>query len=96
VSDDEVRKYYPEDTWAVIQAKRGSVGILYGNGIHKGPWWPHVGDPQNKPRTACRIDVQGYKRQHEKFRKTDQIYRADFERLNKLQRLFTASYEVLD
>jgi hypothetical protein len=71
------------------------VGILYGNGIHKGPWWPHVGEAQNQPRTACRIDVQGYKRQHEKFRKTGRMYRADFERLNTLQRLCTSSYEVI-
>ena len=59
ISDEELAKYYPPESWATIRARAGSAVIVHGNGFHKGPVWPAAGSPSNLPRTALRIDIRG-------------------------------------
>jgi hypothetical protein len=93
--DEEVKRIYPQQTWVVLQAKRGSVGFISGNGIHKGPAWPVYGDPTNQPRTALRIDVHGLTSRGAPPA-SRRMRRADYDRLSPLQRLFTTVYELVD
>ncbi len=59
IPDGAIEKYYPRKTWATLKVKRGSVVIIHGNGIHKGPSWATYGDPRNRARTAIRVDAHG-------------------------------------
>ena len=63
LSDEEVERIYPRSTWATLCTRRGSVAVIHGNGIHKGPAWKRLGDPNNRPRTAIKLDLHGSKRE---------------------------------
>ncbi len=96
ISDDEVEKYYPRSSWSVLRVKRGSLAIIHGNGLHKGPAWPGYNDPGNKPRTAVRLDFQGHKLAKPINRwKGAKIRAADYRHLSSLQRLFSEQSAVV-
>lgn len=81
--------------WA-LRTKRGSLAIIHGNGLHKGPVWPNYGDPRNRARTAIRLDFHGYKLRTKQNRwKQTRIRAVDFARLSRLQRLFTDESAVV-
>lgn len=88
LSDEEVERVYPRDSWAVLRTPRGSIAAIHGNGIHKGPAWARPGDPDNEPRTAIKLDLHGYKAGALRDGKENRIRRQDFERMSELQRLF--------
>jgi hypothetical protein len=96
ISDNEVEKYYPKDTWRAVRVKRGSVAIIHGNGFHKGPAWPIYGDPRNTARTALRLDFHGHRTSTKMRRKESKIRREDHARLSKLQKLFTEPSAIVD
>ena len=87
ISDEEIEKHYPRDSWSVLRVRRGSVAIIHGNGFHKGPSWPRHGGATNKPRTAVRIDFHGYKlwKRNARWRGV-RIRAEDYARLTPLQR----------
>lgn len=87
LSDEEVERIYPRNTWATLRTKRGSIAAIHGNGIHKGPAWPK-GASGNKPRTAIKLDLHGCKAGIVRSEAENRICRTDFERLTKLQKLF--------
>lgn len=97
-SDDEVRKYYDEDEWAVVSAKSGSVVLFYGSGLHKGPVWANYSNPNNQPRTALYMDAQSFSvgRGVRNFDKRLKIGERDFDRLSSMQRLFLDAYEIVE
>ena len=95
LSDDEVERVYPRSNWAVLRTKRGSVVAIHGNGIHKGPSWPRPGDPNNRPRTAIKLDLHGNKLGVHRDGKENRIRKCDFVRMTGLQRLF-AHAEILE
>jgi hypothetical protein len=96
ISDQELEKYYPKETWRAVKVKRGSVAIIHGNGFHKGPAWPMYGDPTNQPRTAVRLDFHGHKIGMNMRWKANKIRRKDFTRLNALQKLFVDDTAIAD
>ncbi len=96
LSDDEVERVYPRNTWAMLRTRRGSIAAIHGNGIHKGPAWSGPGDPNNKPRTAIKLDLHGYKKGVARDMKENRIRRCDFDRLSELQRLFAHATIVED
>jgi hypothetical protein len=93
LSDSEVEKHYPQSAWTRLRVKRGSVVMIHGNGLHKGPAWPHLGDRSNLPRTAIKIDIHGPKPGVDYSLKTNCLKRTDFERFSPLEKLF--AHEVL-
>ena len=96
LSDEEVERVYPRDSWAVLKTGRGSIAAIQGNGIHKGPAWARPGDPANKPRTAIKLDLHGHKRGAPRDSKENCIRRPDFDRMSELQRLFAHATLVDD
>lgn len=88
LSDDEVERIYPRNSWAVLKTSRGSMAAIHGNGIHKGPAWTRPGDPANRPRTAIKLDLHGFKKGVRRDFRENAIRAADFERMTELQRLF--------
>jgi hypothetical protein len=88
LSDEEVESVYPRRSWAVLQTQRGSVAAIHGNGIHKGPAWPEPGSPRNKPRTAIKLDLHGYKVGVSRGRDENRMLASDYARMSDLQRLF--------
>jgi hypothetical protein len=88
LSDEEVERIYPRREWAVLRTGRGSVAVIHGNGIHKGPAWPQLGGRKNLPRTAIKLDLHGYKAGVARDMKENRIRKCDFEQMSKLQRLF--------
>lgn len=88
LSDEEVQRIYPRDSWAILRTQRGSVAAIHGNGIHKGPAWTCPGDPNNMPRTAIKLDLHGYKAGAIRDGKENRIRKQDYERMSELQRLF--------
>lgn len=88
LSDQEVERIYPRRSWAVLQTRRGSVAAIHGNGIHKGPAWSRPGDPYNRPRTAIKLDLHGYKSGVSRDLNENRILASDFARMTELQRLF--------
>jgi Phytanoyl-CoA dioxygenase (PhyH) len=88
LSDDEVQRAYPRNTWAVLRTRQGGVAFVHGNGIHKGPAWMRPGDPHNRPRTAIRLDLHGHKAGTVRNGAENRMYRSDFGRLSPLQKLF--------
>jgi hypothetical protein len=88
LSDEEVERVYPRNTWATLNTGRGSVAAIHGNGIHKGPSWTRPGDPGNRPRTAIKLDLHGYKAGVVRDLHENRMRRVDFDRLTELQRLF--------
>jgi len=95
ISDREIEKYYPQETWKAVRVKRGSIAIIHGNGFHKGPAWTKYGDPNNQARTAIRLDFHGHRLGSNKRRKGSRIRREDYARLSKLQKLFTEESAVV-
>lgn len=96
LSEEEVERAYPRSAWAVLRTGRGSLAAIHGNGIHKGPAWPHPGDPNNKPRTAIKLDLHGHKASVVRDGKENRIRQSDFERMSELQRLFAHATLVED
>jgi Phytanoyl-CoA dioxygenase (PhyH) len=88
LSDEEVERIYPRRAWAVLRTGRGSLAAIHGNGLHKGPAWARPGDPNNKPRTAIKLDLHGHKAGVPRDGKENRIRSADFDRMSELQRLF--------
>ena len=88
MSDEEVERVYPRRTWAVLRTRRGSVAAIHGNGIHKGPAWSRPGDPNNRPRTAIKLDLHGYKAGVPRGLSENRILASDYARMTELQRLF--------
>jgi hypothetical protein len=96
ISDEEIEKYYPRESWSVLRVRRGSVAMIHGNGIHKGPAWPRHGQASNLARTAVRLDFNGYKLRNPTNRwKGERIGARDYARLTPLQRLFTDESAVV-
>ena len=92
VSDEEIERHYPRDTWTVLAVPRGSVAILHGNGFHKGPAWPEYGNPENRPRTAIKLNFRGRDlRPRRRPPGHNRIPREAYEQLTPLQRLVTKS-----
>jgi hypothetical protein len=87
LSDEEVARVYPRNAWATLRTERGSIAAIHGNGIHKGPAWTRPG-PENKPRTAIKLDLHGCKAGVVRDAKENRLRRADFERMSELQKLF--------
>ena len=88
LSDEEVERVYPRRNWAVLQTRRGSVAVIHGNGIHKGPAWFEPGSPMNKPRTAIKLDLHGYKAGVTRGQDENRMLASDYARMGDLQRLF--------
>ena len=61
ISDAEIEKYYPKESWTAVHVERSSIAIVHGNGFHKGPSWASYGDPRNRVRTAIRLDFHGHR-----------------------------------
>jgi hypothetical protein len=72
----------------VLHTRRGSVAAIHGNGIHKGPAWSRPGDPNNRPRTAIKLDLHGYKSGVSRDLNENRILASDYARMSELQRLF--------
>lgn len=96
LSDEEVERIYPRDSWVALHTSRGSVAAIHGNGIHKGPAWVCPGDLANRPRTAIRLDLHGHKSGLVRDHKENRIRQSDFERMSPLQRLFAHASIVDD
>jgi len=88
LSDEEVERVYPRDSWSVLQTARGSIAAIHGNGIHKGPAWARPGDPANRARTAIRLDLHGYKSGVVRDQRENHMPLRVWERMTPLQRLF--------
>ncbi len=88
LSDEEVERIYPRNTWATLRTKRGSVAMIHGNGIHKGPAWGSPGSPLNLPRTAIKLDLHGYKAGVLRTFRENRIRKEDYRSMTELQRLF--------
>ena len=95
LSDEEVERIYPRNSWATLRTKRGSIAAIHGNGIHKGPAWGVPGSPLNLPRTAIKLDLHGHKAGVVRNLKENRIRRSDCERMTQLQKLF-AHCELVD
>jgi ectoine hydroxylase-related dioxygenase (phytanoyl-CoA dioxygenase family) len=95
LSDEEVERVYPRNTWATLRTKRGSIAAIHGNGIHKGPAWTRS-ISENKPRTAIKLDLHGCKAGVVRDAKENRLRRDDFERMSELQRLFAHATVVND
>jgi hypothetical protein len=96
LSDEEVERIYPRETWAALRTARGSIAVIHGNGIHKGPAWTRPSDSRNRPRTAIRLDLHGHKSGVARDKKENRIGRSDFNRMSPLQRLFAHASIVDD
>ena len=95
LSDEEVERIYPRNSWATLRTNRGSIAAIHGNGIHKGPAWGVPGSLLNLPRTAIKLDLHGHKTGVVRNLKENRIRRSDFERMTQLQKLF-AHCELVD
>ena len=62
-SDEEIERVYPRSEWATLRTCRGSIALIHGNGIHKGPSWTHPGGRANQPRTAIKLDFTDARRE---------------------------------
>lgn len=87
-SDEEIERVYPRNEWVALRTVRGSIAMIHGNGIHKGPFWTRPGDPANEPRTAIKLDLHGCKSGVVRDGKENRLLRRDYERLTELQKLF--------
>jgi Phytanoyl-CoA dioxygenase (PhyH) len=88
LSDEEVERTYPRNTWATLKTPRGSIAAIHGNGIHKGPAWTRPADAANQARTAIKLDLHGFKRGVHRDACENVIRASDFEHMTELQRLF--------
>ncbi len=64
IPDSEVERVYPRSEWIQVPVRRGSIVIIHGNGLHKGPNWCLDGSVPNRERTAIRININGLKIGH--------------------------------
>jgi hypothetical protein len=96
ISDQEMDKYYPKETWARLRVRRGSVAIVHANGFHKGPSWLNYADPRNQPRTALRFDLAGPKLSQVNRVHEHKLHIADYTLLNSLQRLFATHFTIVN
>ncbi len=96
LSDEQVLRFYPRNTWVPLKTARGSVAAIHGNGIHKGPAWERPGDPANQPRTAIRLDLHGCKSGVVRDGRENRMRQCDFKRMSPLQRLFAHATLVED
>ena len=96
ISDQEMEKYYPKTSWLPIKVRRGSVAIIHANGFHKGPSWANYGDPKNKPRTALRFDLLGYKMGPRPLAQETKIASQEYQRLTAFQRLFASGFIIVN
>jgi hypothetical protein len=87
-SDEEIARYYPRNSWAELRTGRGSVAMVHGNGIHKGPCWPNPGDPRNIARTAIKIDINGHKPKAHRTGHDNRMTKQQFEGFSELQKMF--------
>ncbi|PWT81327.1 MAG: hypothetical protein C5B58_10005 [Acidobacteria bacterium] len=94
ISDQEVEKHYPKDTWITVREKPGSVVIFHGNGIHKGPSWARYDDPRNRPRTAIRLGFGGFKLGAGLRRSGVKVEAEEYQTLSTLQRFFVETIQV--
>ena len=85
-----MERAYPRSAWATLRTGRGSVAAIHGNGIHKGPAWARPGDPQNRARTAIKLDLHGYKAGVPRELNENRILKSDFDRMTELQKLVRA------
>jgi ectoine hydroxylase-related dioxygenase (phytanoyl-CoA dioxygenase family) len=92
-SDEEIARFYPRESWAALKTKRGSVAMVHGNGIHKGPCWPHPGDSNNIARTAIKIDINGHKSKAHRTGHDNRMTKAQFEGLSEIQKML--AYPIL-
>jgi Phytanoyl-CoA dioxygenase (PhyH) len=88
LSEQEVERIYPRRTWLTLWSERGSIMAIHRNGIHKEPSWPSVSCPDNKPRTAIRIDTRGYKLGLGSDVRENRMRKYNFDHMSELQRLF--------
>jgi hypothetical protein len=88
LSDEEVERAYPRETWSVLRTGSGSIAAIHGNGIHKGPAWSRTGDPRNRARTAIRLDLHGYKSGVVRDQRENRMPLQTWENMSLLQRLF--------
>ena len=99
ISDAEIERFYPREKWVPIKAKKGSVAIIHGNGLHKGPAWDFSeGESSSKkrPRTAIRLDIDGYKiSRHPKGVQRKKILRQDYESLSPWQKIFAREFLIV-
>lgn len=96
LSDAEVARIYPPNSWVALRTIRGSIAWVYGNGIHKGPAWPCPGDPANQPRTAIKIDMHGHKSGLPRDGRENRIPESVLSCMTPLQRLFAHATPVAD
>ena len=88
LSDEEVERIYPRNTWVTLRTQRGSVAMIHGNGIHKGPAWGAPGSLLNLPRTAIKLDLHGYKAGVARTFRENRIRKEEYRSMTELQRLF--------
>jgi hypothetical protein len=93
-SDEEIAKYYPPSSWVALKTRRGSVAMVHGNGIHKGPCWPRPGEAGNQARTAIKIDINGHKPKAHRTGRDNHMTRQQFESFSPLQKMF--AYPIFD
>jgi len=93
IPDSEVERIYPRSEWASVRTKRGSIAIIHGNGLHKGPNWCLDGSVENRERTAIRININGLKVGHRRYT-GNWLDRATHESLTPLQSLVLGEYSV--
>jgi ectoine hydroxylase-related dioxygenase (phytanoyl-CoA dioxygenase family) len=96
MSDEEVQRIYPRNTWATLRTRRGSIAMIHGNGIHKGPAWGTPGSPLNLPRTAIKLDLHGYKTGVVRTLRENRIREEDYRSMSGLQKLFAHAELVAD
>ncbi|MGH9575394.1 MAG: phytanoyl-CoA dioxygenase family protein [Candidatus Acidiferrales bacterium] len=88
LSDAEVERTYPRNTWSVLRTARGSIAAIHGNGIHKGPAWNRPGNPANRARTAIRLDLHGHKSGLVRDQRENRMPIHVWNGMSPLQRLF--------
>jgi len=95
ISDEEIKKYYPESEWMPIKAKRGSVVIAHVNGLHKGPMWLGNDISKLNPRDIFQINFRSIKNK-KSIKKSGKIYKNSIETFTTLQRLFLDNYKIFE
>ena len=91
----QIEKQGVMNEWARLNVEAGGLAFVYANGLHKGPDWKTYGDPNNRARTAMRIDVQSYGKGVREFKKELKIRKEDYDRMSPTQKLFMDVYDVV-
>jgi ectoine hydroxylase-related dioxygenase (phytanoyl-CoA dioxygenase family) len=95
IPDSEVERVYPRSEWKSVFARRGSVAIIHGNGLHRGPGWCVDGSVENRERTAIRININGLKIFRRRYA-GNWLDRTTERSLTPLQRLVLGPHSVYD